>query len=362
MGMKIYFIETERPERDYFVRELEGNEVHFVAELDEVPAETEILSIFIYCHIDASFLVAHPSLKLIVTRSTTWDHIDLAACSRLGVTVCNIGSYGDYTVAEHTFAMILALARRLRELAEASKSLDFSYETMRSFELRSRTLGVIGTGHVGMHVIRLAKSFGMRVIANDIVPRSEEACSLDFRYVTLDELLQQSDIITLHATLKPETYHLMDTSAFAKCRPGVIIVNTSRGALIDTRALIEALDTGIVSGAGLDVLENEMVMHREASDIISDQIVKHIQEKFVPTEARVQDPKRVRELQDLMYNESLLSRHNVVFTPHVAFNTVEAVQRIHQMTIENIQAFAAGHPINVLTSDNSLCQERKICC
>ena len=346
--MKIYFTEAEPSERMKFVSELEDHDVFFADDLDEVGEDADVLSTFIYSTINQEFLERHPSLKLVATRSTTWDHIDLKKCAEYGVAVCNISSYGDYTVAEHTFALILALTHRLREVAEASKQHSFSYESLRCIELRGKTLGVIGTGRIGLETIRLAKAFGMRVIANDIHPRPDLAELMGYRYVRLDELLRDSHVISLHASLTPAAFHLIDRAALSKCKPGVFLINTSRGALIDTKALLEALDAGIVGGAGLDVLEEETVMRRDSSDIIGDQIVRHMQSVFGGMTATAQDPTRIKELQDLMHNERLLAHPGVVFTPHVAFNSVEAHERIRRMTLENIRSFLTGNPINVL--------------
>jgi D-lactate dehydrogenase len=167
------------------------------------------------------------------------------------------------------------------------------------------------------------------------------------RYVSLDELLRASHVISLHAPLTPETYHLLDREAFAKCWPGVVIINTARGALIDTKALIEALDAGQVGGAGLDVLEDESVMQKEGARIITEQIVARLR-ATTSEEVRMQRPERVQELEELFENRRLLARAEVVFTPHVAFNSVEAVERINSMTVENIRAFLQGAPVNVV--------------
>jgi D-lactate dehydrogenase len=186
----------------------------------------------------------------------------------------------------------------------------------------------------------------MKVLAYDPHRRSLMGEILGLQYVTLDELLQQVDVITLHAPLTSETFHLLNREAFAKCRPGLILINTARGALVDTLALNEALDQGIVAGAGLDVLEDERVMQKDIGKIISARIIKDLQS---PTEeAWLQRPEGRREVQNLMQNQRVLAHKNVVFTPHVAFNSVEAVERINKLTVETIRAFLAGQPINLV--------------
>ena len=193
----------------------------------------------------------------------------------------------------------------------------------------------------------------MNVIAYDVRPKVELAQELDFRYVSFEELLAGSDIISLHANLNPSSYHILNAEAFAKCRPGVVIINTARGKLIDTNALIEALKQGVVGAAGLDVLGEESVMRRRAERIISDQIIEKVREPVGPSRVGATDPRRAKEIEKLMRLGSLLLRPEVVCTPHTAFNCVEAIERINRVTVENIKAFVAGAPINTLTADSA---------
>jgi D-lactate dehydrogenase len=169
--------------------------------------------------------------------------------------------------------------------------------------------------------------------------------------VPFDETLQRSHILTLHIPLTPATVHLLDRNAFAKCRRGVLVINTARGGVIHTESLLEALESGLVGGAGLDVLEDERVFRKEASRVITDQIVAHLHaEPTSPEERHQRDPERLEEIRRLGRNERLLARNNVVFTPHTAFNSVEAVERIDAVTTENIRAFLAGTPVNVVSA------------
>jgi D-lactate dehydrogenase len=310
-----------------------------------VGSDADALSIFIQSRIDADFLDAHPRVRLIATRSTATDHIDRAACTAHGVTVCYVPNYGETTVAEHTFALILALSRRLREVMLKPKDARFSYEDTRGFELAGRTLGIIGMGRIGQRVVSLAHAFGMKVVASDVEAPREVAQSLDFEFVPLETLLARAHIISLHATLSPATYHILNRDTLSRCRRGVLIVNTARGALIETAALREALENGQVGGAGLDVLQDERVMRASASQIIAADIIKHLRSDAAAHDAR--DADRIHELQELMLGDALLARSNVVFTPHVAFNSEEAVARLRQTTLANIHAFINGEPINV---------------
>lgn len=346
--MNIYFVDHEPPDRVYFEAQLPQHQLHFLGSLDEMPADAEIISIFIPSKITAAFLASHRALRLVATRSTTFDHIDLEACRRCGVTVSYVPSYGKYTVAEHTFALILALARRLRQAIEAHRNPAFSYEALRGMRLRSKTIGVIGAGRIGLRVLHLARGFGMKRIACDIQPRPELAARLGFEYVDFPELIERSDIISLHAPLTPASYHMLNRESFARCRRGVLIINTARGALIDSEALLDALDAGIVGGAGLDVLEDERVFHDELTHIVSNQILHRLHEPFPEREARVQDPERINEITRLMHNERLLEHPDVVFTPHIAFNSAEAVECINRTTVTNIEDFLSGRPSNVL--------------
>jgi D-lactate dehydrogenase len=342
----IYFIETESSEDEFFVEHLPGHDVRFVSKLDDVGDDAEIVSTFIHSHINEGFFAPRPRIRCIATRSTAADHIDIAACRARGIVVVRVPDYGETTVAEHTFALILALSRRLREVMLAPKGGRFSYAATRGFDLAGKTLGIIGMGRIGQHVAELAQAFRMQVLAYDVEESAKLARVLHFAFVPLDELLARSDIISLHAPLSKATYRILNRETLARCQPGVIIINTARGSLIDTFALREALDSGQVGGAGLDVLEDERVMRQPVSHIIATDIIEHLRSDALAHDSR--DADRVRELQDLMLNDAVLARTNVVFTPHVAFNSVEAVERLQQVTLENITAFAAGKPINLV--------------
>jgi D-lactate dehydrogenase len=292
-------------------------------------------------------------VKLIATRSTTHDHLELESCAKRNVTMCIVPSYGDHVVAEHTFALLLAVARRLPESTTLRGDSRFSYEELRGFELRAKTFGIIGAGRIGLRTVPIAKSFGMNVIAYDVRPKPELAAELGFEYVPLEQLLTDSDIISLHASLNPSSYHILDCEAFAKCRRGVVIINTARGKLIDTNALIHALDEGIVGAAGLDVLGEESVMRRRAERILSDQIIQRLREPIERPRGRERDPLRTKEIEKLMRLGHLLLRPEVICTPHTAFNCVEAIERINYVTAQNIKAFVAGTPINTLLPDTA---------
>lgn len=349
--MTIYFIQTGSTSEERFREQLGGHDLQFVGTAEDVGEDAEMLVILFWTRIDGAFLASHTKLRFVATRSSGYDHIDLVACRERGIITCSVPSYGENTVAEHTFALILSLTRRLREVATAKRVGRFSFEELRGFDLHGKTLGVIGAGRIGLHVLRLARAFGMEALAFDSQPSDVIASLLGFSYVRLDEILRRSHVLSLHVPLTPATVHLLDRDAFAKCRDGVIVINTARGGVIDTEALLEALDSGRVGGAGLDVLEDERVFRKAASSVIADQIVEYLRADPVSPEERNQrEPERLEELRTLGRNEALLARPDVVFTPHVAFNSVEAVERIDQVTVENIRAFVAGKPINTIAA------------
>jgi D-lactate dehydrogenase len=352
--VKICFVETESLEEEFFEAELgAAHELVFVTDLAEAPADIEILSIFIHSTVSRDFLETHPALKLIVTRSTGYDHIAVADAKARGVTVCRVPNYGENTVAEHSFALLLALSRRLRESLAAYSAPRFSYQALRGFDLKGKVFGIVGTGRIGLHASRIARGFQMEVIAYDLKTQPLVAETLDFNYVDFKELLQRADVISLYIPLTPQTRHMINRETLAQCKRGVVLINTARGGLVDTDALLEALDSGQVGGAGLDVLEDERVLQQDSARIITGEIVDHIQQSASPAhDEPLQRRERVEELRNLVRNSRLVERPDVIFTPHSAFNSTEAVARIDQQTVRAIQAFVAGTPVNMVPQDS----------
>ncbi len=334
--MKIVIFETEPREAPDFKALQVGHRLT----LTEAPlrtdnaagyADAEVLSTFIYSKLDRAVLEQLPALRLIATRSTGYDHIDLAWCAEHGITVCNVPTYGENTVAEHVFALLLTISHRLREAMERARSGRFSPQGLEGFDLQGKTMGVVGTGNIGRHVIRIAKGFAMDVVAFDMKPDEAAAKALGFRYLSLADLLAAADIITLHVPALPQTEHLLNAEAFARMKSGAVVINTARGGVIDTRALIEALLTGKVAAAGLDVLPDEPLIREEAELISS-----------------IYDSQQ--DIRDLIADHVLLNMSNVVVTPHSAFNTREAIRRITTTTVANIAAFLKGAPVNVVAA------------
>jgi D-lactate dehydrogenase len=332
--MKIVVFEVEPREAPLFDALKDRHELTLVAaplrpaDADRY-ADAEIVSTFIYSELSEEVLRRLPSLKLVATRSTGFDHIATAYCTQRGIVVSNVPSYGENTVAEHTFALLLAISHRLPEAIDRAQRGHFSPEGLQGFDLAGKTIGVVGTGRIGRHVIRIAKGFAMEVIAYDVMTDPEFADRVGFRYVGFEELLASADVITLHAPATKETHHLLSAGTFKQMKDGVVVINTSRGSLIDARALIQALRSGKVSAAGLDVLADEPLIREEAELICSIFCDQH-------------------DLRDLVANHVLLRMQNVVVTPHSAFNTREAVARIVETTVANIGAFVAGRPQNAV--------------
>ncbi|MBI4474869.1 MAG: hydroxyacid dehydrogenase [Acidobacteria bacterium] len=333
--MKRAFFEIPASDAEYIWKRLERHETYTTSEPFDIgafpeAATCEVLSPFIHSRLDESALHALPKLRMIATRSTGYDHVDINYCRAHGITVSNVPVYGDNTVAEHTFALILALSRKVIQAHNRARTGDFSLSGLQGFDLRNRVLGVVGTGHIGTHVIRIARGFMMKVIAMDSRPDKRLADALDFEFVdSLDALLSAADIVTLHVPLLPSTRHLINAENIYQMKKGALLINTARGELVDTYALLEALDRGHIGGAGLDVFEGEGLIDEEKLLLSKEHSVE--------------------ELRTLLKNLVLFRNENVIVTPHVAFNSREALERILSTTVDNIIAFERGRPINVVT-------------
>lgn len=328
--MRVAFFEVKDWERAYLAERLPSDETHFCAGVLSGPDERlrgmDAISVFIYSRVTHEVIDSFPNLKLIATRSTGFDHIDVDACRKREIAVCNVPSYGENTVAEHTMALLLMLSRKVHQSVLQIRSGRVDLAELTGFDLQGKTIGVVGAGHIGLHVIRIARGFGMRVLAFDGRREPFLADLLGFTYATMDELLAESDIVTLHCPLTEKTHHLLGRNQFAMMKSGALIINTSRGGLVDTDALVDALESGKLSGAGLDVLEGEELIKEEKQ--------------------LLQQPLDVERLRMAVRNRVLLSRDNVVFTPHNAFNSREALVRILEVTLSNIEAFRAGQAVN----------------
>ncbi len=272
---------------------------------------------------DVLGLLAQQGIKLVALRSAGFNHVDLEAARELGVTIARVPAYSPDAVAEYTVALMLTLNRKIHKASARVREGNFALEGLLGFDLRGRTVGIIGTGQIGMCVARIMRGFGCEVIAFD-PHHSPDLPALGARYTDLPQLFSTSDIISLHCPLTPATRHLIDSEAVRQMKQGVMLINTSRGAVVDTRALITGLKTGKIGHLGLDVYEEEGDLFFEN---LSDQMI-----------------------QDDVFAR-LLTFPNVVITGHQAFFTREALTAIAETTIDNMTAFettgSARHPVSV---------------
>lgn len=333
--LKIAFFEIEDWEQVYLKNKLANFELSFFPEklseenIDRAK-DCQIVSVFTDSQMDAQMINGLDAVKLIATRSTGFDHIDVSAAKNKGIVVSNVPTYGENTVAEHTFGLILNLSRKIYKSIQSVKEKGFVPDGLRGFDLKGKTLGIVGMGNIGRHVARIANGFEMKVLAFDAHPDKKVAKTLGFTYVSLEDLLKNSDIVTLHVPYNTHTHHLINADNITLMKPGSYIINTARGGVIETSALVQALQSGILAGAGLDVLEEECNI-KEERELLS----KGFLEKC--------------DVTTLLQNHVLMDNEKVIITPHNAFNSTEALERILETTISNIQAFAKNKPINTVS-------------
>jgi len=285
---------------------------------------------FVNDRVDAQALATLHSggTRLIALRSAGYNHVDLDQACGLGLVVVRVPEYSPHAVAEHTAALVLALNRKIHRAYNRVREANFSLEGLVGFDLFGKTCGIVGTGKIGAVVARIMQGFGCRLLAFDLNPNESLATEVSVRYTDLSELYREADIISLHVPLAPTTHHLIDAAALAQMKPGVMLINTGRGALLDSRALIDALKRGQVGAAGLDVYEEEEgVFFRNLSDQV------------------LQDDVLAR----------LLTFPNVLITSHQAFLTREALANIADTTLANVSAFERGeHLLNEVRAEQVL--------
>lgn len=332
---KIVFFEIEEWEKphiqDAFGLEVQTTEEKLSESNLELAKEAQVISTFIYSTLNKEILSQLPNLKFIATRSTGFDHIDLAFCKEKGIVVSNVPTYGINTVAEHTFALILALSRKIISSVERTRKYDFSLENLTGLELHGKTLGVIGAGNIGKRVIEIGVVFGMKVLVFTRTPDESLLKKGDIKFVSLDELLSSSDVITLHVPYNDSTHNLINRANIQKFKKGSILVNTARGGVVETQAVLEGLDKGILGGVGLDVLEEECSV-KEERELLTSEFLKTC------------------DIKTQLLNHVLLTKENVIVTPHNAFNSREALSQILETTVSNIKAFIKGNPQNTIPS------------
>jgi len=327
-GIKPWEVEYIKPKLKNF--ESIFFEEKYDAKHKEQVLESDIISPFILSTIGEKQINSLKNLKFIAVRSTGYDHIDLVTAKKRGIPVSNVPVYGDNTVAEHTFALILALLKKLPESINRTKNGNFSYDGLRGYDLKDKTIGIVGTGNIGKQAIKIAKGFGMRIVAYDI-NKSEDLIKDGVEYLGLKELYAISDIVSFHVPYNKYTHHMLNLENLKDFKKNCYIINTARGGICNTTALLKGYKEGIFAGVGLDVLEEETFVREEIELITTD---------F--------QNKKMHDYKIALENHLLAKQDNIIITPHNAFNTIEALKRILDTTVDNIEAFVDNNPINVV--------------
>jgi D-lactate dehydrogenase len=330
--MKLAVYSTKQYDRKYLeqVNEQYGYELEFFDFLlTERTAKNAVGcdGICIFVNDDGSRVVleelAELGIKFIALRCAGFNNVDLAAAKELGIKVVRVPAYSPEAVAEHAVGMMMTLNRRIHRAYQRTRDANFSLEGLIGFNMHGRTAGVVGTGKIGLATLRILKGFGMRLLAFDPYP-NPAALELGAEYVDIHTLFRESDVISLHCPLTPENHHLLNMSAFEQMKDGVMIINTSRGGLIDSQAAIDALKLQKIGSLGMDVYENErdLFFEDKSNDVIQDDVFRR-----------------------------LSACHNVLFTGHQAFLTAEALTSIADTTLENLKQLTTGQPCqNELTA------------
>ena len=342
--MKVAVFSTKRHDRESLsaANAAAGNphdlnffEAHLDARTAALAGDAGAICPFVNDQVDKATLSAlhEQGVRLIALRGAGFNNVDLSAAEEFGIRVARVPAYSPWAVAEHAAALILALNRKIHRAYARVREGNFALDGLLGFDLHGRTVGLVGVGRIGLVMARIMTGFGCRIVAHDPETNAEFE-ALGGRFTSLEELLSLSDIISLHCPLTPQTRHLIDAAAVERMRRGVMLINTSRGAVVDTRALIEGLKNGKIGYLGLDVYEEEGDLFFED---LSDQ-----------------------PIQDDVFAR-LLTFPNVLITGHQAFFTAEALQAIAETTIANLTAFeATGRPQHEVTAERHVCSARPI--
>jgi D-lactate dehydrogenase len=279
----------------------------------------EAVCVFVNDNVDAEVLgiLAQQGTRLVATRSTGYNHIDAQAAQRLGIAVVRVTDYSPHSVAEFAAGLLLAVNRKIARASARTRDGNFDLDGLMGFDLHGKTVGVVGTGKIGLIFARIMAGFGCTVLGHDMHPVAAFE-ALGGRYVDTDELLDCSDVVSLHCPLTPETHHVVNAASLARAKRGFILINTSRGGLVDTETAIAALKSGQLGGLAIDVYEQEASLFFQdlSSTVITDDVIQR-----------------------------LVSFPNVIVTGHQAFFTVEAIGQIMRTTIESMSDFERGVPL-----------------
>lgn len=329
--MKMLIFDFRDSEKDFFTKnDYQDFDITFIQEpLNELSQlteqqyqETDVISVFISSTLSEEVLKKFKNLRVIATRSTGYNHIDVKYCTQHNIAVFNVEEYGQTSVAQFTFALLLAL---VRNLFPANMDIQRGFVNHANYEgrnLNKMTIGIIGCGSIGSMVAKIAHSFNMKVLVCSYVKRSDVSVFAD--YVSMEELLTQSDIVTLHLPYKTENYHMIGKNEFGIMKEGAYFINTARGELIDVVALYENLISGKLKGAALDVLECEYLA------LSPENLVEDIREDNTNCVASA------------LITQKLLGMQNVIITPHIAYNTEESVETLLETTFNNIRDYYKG--------------------
>jgi D-lactate dehydrogenase len=328
MNYKIAFFGVKSWEKEIIEKEISKLDTFGVGIFEkevqddiELAKQYDIISPFIYSKFEKAVLDKLPNLKMIATRSTGVDHIDCDECKRRDLVVASVPVYGSNTVSEYAFGLLLAITRKIVVANQSVEDGEFNPEGLTGVDLIGKTLGVVGVGKIGQNVAKIARGFGMKVLGVDAYQDPKMLKKSGFKYVDLETCLKEADFVTLHVPAIPETFHMINKKNIKLMKPGSYLINTSRGAVIETEAIVWALNNKILAGAGLDVTEEETLVD-SISTVMSNKVSKD-------------------NLHEVLSFHLLRDRDDVVFTPHNAFNTKEAIERIVKTTIENIKDFCA---------------------
>jgi len=325
--MKVPFYDAKPYDRPFFQKEGEARDVSFLFHEFRLSVDTAAsaegspaVCVFVNDRIDRACLaiLAKQGVRLVALRCAGFNQVDLKAAAEFGLRVVRVPAYSPHAVAEHTVALLLTLNRKIHRAYNRVREHNFSLNGLVGFDLHGRTAGIVGTGKIGKITAQILKGFGMEVLVCDPYPDESWASQVGVRYTGLDELLGHSDVVSLHTPLTPETHYLIGESALTKMREGAYLINTSRGGLVDTGALIEALKQRKLGGVALDVYEvEEGVFFEDLSHDI------------------LQDDDLAR----------LVSFSNVLVTSHQGFLTEEALSEIARVTTENLARFGKGEDL-----------------
>lgn len=331
---KVGFVGLSDIEKKFFTQNLgEDFELLFYEAINDVDKNIEVLSVSTNIKVDKKTIESLPKLRLIACRSTGYDNIDIEAVKKRDITLTNTPGYGSSSVAEYTFALILTLSRKLPEIFYETYSPEPNRLNEQGFDLYGKTIGIIGLGSIGKGVAQIAYGFGMRILAYDVNKDEKLASWLKIEYVDdLDYLLKESDITTLHIPYTPENHHFINLEKLSLMKESSLLINTARGDLVDSVALLKALKQGHLSGAALDVVEDEYLL--DPDDLIE--------------LAANQDNVARSTIRHALALLALERLSNVIITNHNAYNTREAVENIMKMTAENITGFYAGKKIFIV--------------